>query len=167
MIRTILSLLAVLTFLAAATPGTANEPATRKKIEPPKEKYYIYGGGCSRSIRLQGTYETLADAFAAAEKFRTGGVVKPGAAICAAKDSRRHRLGSSLPSLEGASPFHLAPMPFRCQLKGVAFGPDPPPRQVAIPSVVSAQSGSSGCIEPRFTAGTIRGRKRPGPSVGR
>jgi hypothetical protein len=74
MIRTILSLLAVLTFLAAATPGTANEPATRKKIEPPKEKYYIYGGGCSRSIRLQGTYETLADAFAAAEKFRTGGM---------------------------------------------------------------------------------------------
>jgi hypothetical protein len=74
MIRTILSLLAVLTFLAVATVGTAREPAPRKKTEPPKEKYYVYGGGCSRSIGLKGTYETLDEAFAAAEKFRTGGM---------------------------------------------------------------------------------------------
>jgi hypothetical protein len=74
MIRTILSLLAVLTFLAVATVGTAREPAPRKKTEPPKEKYYVYGGNCSRSIGLKGTYETLDEAFAAAEKFRTGGM---------------------------------------------------------------------------------------------
>jgi hypothetical protein len=63
MIRTNLSLLAVLAILAAPDLGTTGEPS--------KEKFYVYGGGCSRSIRLQGTYENLKDAFAAAEKYRT------------------------------------------------------------------------------------------------
>jgi hypothetical protein len=71
MIRTNLSLLAVLVVLAAPALGTANETPKPEKIEPLKEKFYVYGGGCSRSIRLQGTYENLQDAFAAAETYRT------------------------------------------------------------------------------------------------
>jgi hypothetical protein len=70
MIRTNLSLLAVLATLAAPAPGTANERPKPEKVEPSKEKFYVYGGGCSRSIRLRGTYENINDAFAAAETYR-------------------------------------------------------------------------------------------------
>jgi hypothetical protein len=38
---------------------------------PVKETYHVYGGGCSRSIRLQGTYDTPGAAFAAADVLRT------------------------------------------------------------------------------------------------
>lgn len=38
---------------------------------PAKELYSVYGGNCSRSIRLQGSYDTSDAAFAAAEVFRT------------------------------------------------------------------------------------------------
>ncbi|HKB35322.1 MAG TPA: hypothetical protein VKD72_02645 [Gemmataceae bacterium] len=71
MIRTNLSLVAVLAILVAPALGAANESARREKTEPAKEKYYVYGGGCSRSIELRGTYDNLNDAFAAAETFRT------------------------------------------------------------------------------------------------
>jgi hypothetical protein len=71
MIRTNLSLVAVLVILVAPALGTANESARREKPELAKEKFYVYGGGCSRSIQLRGTYENLKDAFAAAETFRT------------------------------------------------------------------------------------------------
>jgi hypothetical protein len=71
MIRTNLFLLAVLAIQAAPALGTTDETPRPEKVEAPKEKFYVYGGGCSRSIRLQGTYENLEDAFAAAETFRT------------------------------------------------------------------------------------------------
>ncbi len=71
MIRTNLSLWAVLAILAVPALGTANETSKPAKIEASKEKFYVYGGGCSRSISLQGTYENLKDAFAAAETCRT------------------------------------------------------------------------------------------------
>ena len=71
MIRTNLSLAAVLAILVGPALGTANESVRREKTEPAKEKFYVYGGGCSRSIELRGTYENLNDAFAAAEMFRT------------------------------------------------------------------------------------------------
>jgi hypothetical protein len=71
MIRTTLSLFAVLTVLAAPAPGTANETPGPEQLQPSKEKFYVYGGGCSRSIRLQGTYENIEEAFAAAETYRT------------------------------------------------------------------------------------------------
>ena len=37
----------------------------------PKEMYSIHGGGCSRSIRLLGTYVTLEEAMQAAREIRT------------------------------------------------------------------------------------------------
>jgi hypothetical protein len=55
MIHTTLALVAV---LGAAAPST------------PKEKFYVYGGGCSRSIQLRGTYTTIQAACVAAEKLR-------------------------------------------------------------------------------------------------
>jgi hypothetical protein len=51
----------------------AKEPAAQVKATAPKEKFYVYGRSC-KSIRLQGTYETLADACAAASKFRSEGM---------------------------------------------------------------------------------------------
>jgi hypothetical protein len=70
MIRTKLSLFAVLAALAAPALGTAAAPRTANG-EPAKEKFYVYGGSCSRSIRLQGTYEDIRDALEAAQKYRT------------------------------------------------------------------------------------------------
>jgi hypothetical protein len=71
MIRTNLFTLAVLVVLAATGLGTAAEAPKPEPVGPQQEKFYVYGGGCSRSIRLQGTYENVKDAFAAAETFRT------------------------------------------------------------------------------------------------
>src|SRR5439155_18357316 len=68
MIRTILSVFTALLILAVPALGESSRP---EKIDPPKGKFFVYGGGCSRSIRLQGTSENLEDAFAAAERFRT------------------------------------------------------------------------------------------------
>jgi hypothetical protein len=70
MIRTTLALLAALVILPASAPG-ASGPARKVKAAVAKEKFYVYGGSCSRSIGLRGTYETIEAAFAAAEKFRT------------------------------------------------------------------------------------------------
>jgi hypothetical protein len=71
MIRKKLCLLAVMATLAAPALGPANEKTKPEKGQPAKEKFYVYGGGCSRSIRLQATYDTIKDAFAAAETYRT------------------------------------------------------------------------------------------------
>jgi hypothetical protein len=72
--RANLALLAVLGILVASALATASEPAQQKKTEGVQEKFYVYGGGCSRSIRLQGTYEAIGDACAAAAKYRAEGL---------------------------------------------------------------------------------------------
>ena len=50
--------------------------ANKEKVEivreyKPTEVFEVYGGGCSRSWRLRGTYLTIRDAHEAAEDFRT------------------------------------------------------------------------------------------------
>jgi hypothetical protein len=71
--RTKLALLAVLAIPLASALAAANQPAPQQTATA-QEKFYVYGGGCSRSIRLQGTYETIRDAYAAAEKGRSEGL---------------------------------------------------------------------------------------------
>jgi hypothetical protein len=72
MIRTNLALPTFLGILLVAAAGTAsaNEPKKVEKTEAVKEKFCVYAGGCSRSIRLRGTYESLDQAAKAAEKCR-------------------------------------------------------------------------------------------------
>jgi len=76
MIRTNLALLAVLGILLATPPGRAFEKAPPEKPAKAVEKYYVYGGSCSRSIRLQGTYEHIGQAWEAAEKLRNKEMMK-------------------------------------------------------------------------------------------
>jgi hypothetical protein len=71
MFRANLVLAAVLIMLLAFTTSPASEVTKQAKTEPAKEKFFVYGGGCSRSIRLQGTYDSLRAAFSAAEQYRT------------------------------------------------------------------------------------------------
>jgi hypothetical protein len=72
--RANLALLAVLGILLASALAVASEPAQQKKTEGAEEKFYVYGGGCSRSIRLQGTYDSVGEACAAAAKCRAEGL---------------------------------------------------------------------------------------------
>jgi len=76
MIRTTLALLAVLGIFPASPPCRAFEKAPQEKPEKTLEKFYVYGGGCSRSIRLQGTYEDIRQAWEAAEKLRNKDMMK-------------------------------------------------------------------------------------------
>ena len=71
MFRAFLSRLAILAFLAVPAFGTETDTSRSARIEPAREKFHVYGGRCSRSIQLQGTYDNIKDAFAAAETFRT------------------------------------------------------------------------------------------------
>lgn len=64
MCRRILCPSLTLAVLAMSTLSWADEPA------PAKEQFFVYGGSCSRSIRVQGTYDKVEDAFAAADKLR-------------------------------------------------------------------------------------------------
>src|SRR5262245_41742643 len=66
MIGTNLALLTLTGALLLAPAAPANEKAV-----PAGEKVYVYGGGCSRSIQLQGTYDHAWQACEAAEKLRT------------------------------------------------------------------------------------------------
>src|SRR5881227_3894886 len=67
--------LTLLTLAGALTLPLDILPNETKKAEnkaaPVKEKFCVYGGGCSRSIRLQASYDSAAEACAAAEKFRS------------------------------------------------------------------------------------------------
>jgi hypothetical protein len=65
--RTVLTILAAgLIALAAAEAARAEE----KPTVPEKTTFKVYGGSCSRSWRLLGTYENANDALRAAQKFR-------------------------------------------------------------------------------------------------
>lgn len=64
--------LALFGLVAVFTSGTAY---ALPKLEPFAGKFYVYGGGCSRSIRLQGNYATADEAFTAAQGFREKGLV--------------------------------------------------------------------------------------------
>lgn len=68
----IASLVALALFVAV---GVAEDKAQQEKKEPTK-KYFVYGGGCSRSIKLQGSYAEIDQAFDAAENFRTKHMMK-------------------------------------------------------------------------------------------
>ncbi len=71
MLRANLTLLALTGALTLIPAGVSNETKKdEKKAAPVKQKFCVYGGGCSRSIRLQGTYDSVAAACAAAEQFR-------------------------------------------------------------------------------------------------
>jgi hypothetical protein len=70
-IRSKLVLPAFLGILLVSTLSPAEEVKKQAKATTPPEKFYVYGGGCSRSIRLQGTYDTLPAAFTAAEILRS------------------------------------------------------------------------------------------------
>ncbi len=70
MIRAKLVLLAVITILSQSTPSMADDTAKPEQPEALK-KFCVYGGSCSRSIRVQGSYATIQEAAAAAEKCRT------------------------------------------------------------------------------------------------
>jgi hypothetical protein len=59
--------LALAVALIASAPSTARE---KKAAETVKEKFFVYGGGCSRSIRLQATFDNVWDACEAAERLR-------------------------------------------------------------------------------------------------
>ena len=67
MIRTKLVLLAVITILAQSTRTMADDAAKPEALK----KFCVYGGSCSRSIRMQGSYATIQEAAIAAEKCRT------------------------------------------------------------------------------------------------
>jgi hypothetical protein len=71
--RSKLVLPAFLVVLLASAPGEAEEVKKQAKPAPvpAQEKFYVYGGNCSRSISLRGTYDTLVAAGDAAEKLRS------------------------------------------------------------------------------------------------